>query len=79
MSLLKTFFSSISMGNVGETYRRNSEFTLFYVNHIAYFGHCDQPVCLTEHKIPQIKVPHGFVSENVNLVVKVICDSCSEQ
>ena len=28
-------------------------------------------------KIPQIKVPDGFVSENVNLVVKGICDKCS--
>lgn len=40
---------------------------------------CDETVCLTEHKIPQIKVPDGFVSENVNLVVKGICDKCSGQ
>ena len=38
---------------------------------------CNETVCLTEHKIPQIKVPEGFVSENVNLVVKGICDKCS--
>ncbi|MEX0995871.1 MAG: transcriptional repressor [Flavobacteriaceae bacterium] len=38
---------------------------------------CNETVCLTEHKIPQIKVPSGFVSENVNLVVKGICDKCS--
>lgn len=38
---------------------------------------CGETVCLTEHKIPLIKVPDGFVSENVNLVVKGICDKCS--
>lgn len=40
-------------------------------------NNCNETVCLTEHKIPQIKVPNGFVSENVNLVVKGICDKCS--
>jgi Fur family ferric uptake transcriptional regulator len=40
-------------------------------------NNCNETVCLTEHKIPQIKVPKGFVSENVNLVVKGICDKCS--
>nr|WP_298793681.1 transcriptional repressor [uncultured Allomuricauda sp.] len=40
-------------------------------------NNCGETVCLTEHKIPQIKVPNGFVSENVNLVVKGICDKCS--
>lgn len=40
-------------------------------------SNCKKTVCLTEHKIPKIKVPDGFVSENVNLVVKGICDKCS--
>ena len=40
---------------------------------------CGETVCLTDHKIPQIKVPEGFISENVNLVVKGICDKCSRQ
>lgn len=40
-------------------------------------NNCNETICLTEHKIPQIKVPNGFVSENVNLVVKGICDKCS--
>lgn len=40
-------------------------------------NNCNETVCLTEHKIPQIKVPVGFVSENVNLVVKGICNKCS--
>lgn len=40
-------------------------------------NNCNETICLTEHKIPQIKVPDGFISENVNLVVKGICDKCS--
>ena len=42
-------------------------------------NNCNETICLTEHKIPLIKVPDGFVSENVNLVVKGICDKCSGQ
>ena len=40
-------------------------------------NNCNETICLTDHKIPQIKVPEGFISENVNLVVKGICDACS--
>ena len=40
-------------------------------------NNCGETICLTDHKIPQIKVPEGFVSENINLVVKGICDKCS--
>ncbi|WP_158838071.1 Fur family transcriptional regulator [Polaribacter sp. L3A8] len=42
-------------------------------------NHCNETVCLTDLKIPQIKVPDGFISENINLVVKGICDKCSGQ
>ena len=42
-------------------------------------NNCGETICLTDHKIPQIKVPEGFISENVNLVVKGICDKCSGQ
>ncbi len=41
-------------------------------------NNCNETVCLTDHKIPQIKVPEGFIAENVNLVVKGICDKCCE-
>lgn len=40
-------------------------------------NNCKETICLTDHKIPQIKVPQGFISENINLVVKGICDKCS--
>jgi Fur family ferric uptake transcriptional regulator len=42
-----------------------------------YCSNCNETVCLTDHKIPQINVPEGFISENVNLVVKGICNKCS--
>ncbi len=38
---------------------------------------CKETVCLTEHKIPHINLPDGFIAENINLVVKGICDKCS--
>jgi len=40
---------------------------------------CNETVCLTEHKIPHINLPEGFKAENVNLVVKGVCDKCSGQ
>jgi|TARA_R100000479_G_scaffold51000_2_gene23975 Fur family ferric uptake transcriptional regulator len=40
-------------------------------------SNCDKTVCLTEHKIPQISLPDGYVAEDVNLVVKGICSDCS--
>jgi len=38
---------------------------------------CDKTVCLTEHKIPHINLPAGYIAEDVNLVIKGICDICS--
>ncbi|MHA7944448.1 Fur family transcriptional regulator [Formosa sp. 3Alg 14/1] len=40
---------------------------------------CEATICLTDHKIPKIKVPKGFIAEHVNLVVKGVCDKCSDQ
>ncbi|MFC6269489.1 Fur family transcriptional regulator [Frigoriflavimonas asaccharolytica] len=42
-------------------------------------NNCDETVCLTEHKIPTINLPEGYVAENANLVVKGICEKCSGQ
>lgn len=41
-------------------------------------SHCDKTVCLTEHKIPHINLPAGYIAEDANLVIKGICDSCSQ-
>lgn len=39
---------------------------------------CNETVCLTEHKIPYISLPEGYRAEDVNLVVKGICNKCGE-
>ena len=38
---------------------------------------CDQTVCLTEHKIPHMNLPDGYIAENANLVITGICAKCS--
>ena len=46
--------------------------------HLHFHCHnCDETVCLTEHKIPHINLPDGYVAENANLVLKGICEKCS--
>ncbi|OAB81454.1 Fur family transcriptional regulator [Cochleicola gelatinilyticus] len=42
-------------------------------------NNCHETVCITEHKIPHINLPKGYIAEDVNLVVKGICDTCSGQ
>lgn len=41
-------------------------------------NNCDETVCLTEHKIPHINLPEGYLAEDANLVVKGICEKCSK-
>uniref|UniRef100_UPI004047A279 Fur family transcriptional regulator n=1 Tax=Flavobacteriaceae TaxID=49546 RepID=UPI004047A279 len=41
-------------------------------------NNCNETVCLTEHKIPHISLPDGYITEDINLVVKGICEKCSE-
>jgi len=38
---------------------------------------CNETVCITAYKIPPIHLPKDYVAENVNLVVKGICDKCN--
>ena len=40
-------------------------------------NNCDETVCLTEHKIPHINLPNGYLAEDMNLLVKGICEKCS--
>lgn len=40
---------------------------------------CNETICLTDHKIPHISLPEGFVTEDMNLVLKGICDKCSSK
>ncbi|MFZ0489362.1 MAG: transcriptional repressor, partial [Salegentibacter sp.] len=37
---------------------------------------CNETFCLTDHRIPQISLPKGYKAEDVNLVVKGICEKC---
>ena len=38
---------------------------------------CNETICLTDHKIPHISLPKGFISKEINLVIKGICDKCN--
>lgn len=40
-------------------------------------NNCRETTCLTEHKIPQINLPDGYIAEDMNLVIKGICEHCS--
>ncbi len=42
-------------------------------------SNCDETVCLTEHKIPHINLPNGYIAEDANLVITGICEKCSGQ
>ncbi|MGA8855400.1 MAG: transcriptional repressor [Christiangramia sp.] len=37
---------------------------------------CNETICLTDHKIPHISLPKGFVTQDMNLVIKGVCDKC---
>ena len=39
---------------------------------------CNKTTCLTEHRIPQINLPDKFIPEDVNMLVKGICEHCNQ-
>lgn len=39
---------------------------------------CNETICLTDHKIPHISLPKGFITQDMNLVLKGICDRCNK-
>jgi Fur family ferric uptake transcriptional regulator len=43
-----------------------------------YCNSCKETFCLPDHKIPNIQLPSGFTSAEMNLIVKGICEKCSE-
>ena len=43
-----------------------------------YCNTCKETFCLPDHKIPDILLPSGFTSAEMNLVVKGICEKCSK-
>jgi len=40
---------------------------------------CGKTTCLPNNKIPALHLPTAFISEEINLVVKGICDKCSAE
>ncbi|NKI27031.1 transcriptional repressor [Arenibacter sp. 6A1] len=38
---------------------------------------CGETVCLTDYKIPNVSLPKGYLAEDMNLLVKGICDKCN--
>jgi len=41
-------------------------------------NNCNETLCLTDHKIPHISLPKGFITQDMNLVLKGTCDRCSK-
>lgn len=39
---------------------------------------CSSTTCLTAYRIPHITLPKGFVPEDINMLVKGICDQCNQ-
>lgn len=39
---------------------------------------CEKTFCLESIHIPSVQLPKGFLLENVNFVLKGLCDSCSK-
>jgi Fur family transcriptional regulator, ferric uptake regulator len=46
-------------------------------NHIHFVcDSCGNTTCLDETAIPQIKLPHGYRQEKVNVIVNGVCKTC---
>lgn len=41
-------------------------------------NNCNETICLTDHKIPHISLPSGYISQDINLVIKGTCEKCSK-
>ncbi|MCF6169325.1 transcriptional repressor [Lutibacter sp.] len=39
---------------------------------------CKQTICLPKHKIPYIKLPDGFIADDVSLIVTGMCNKCNK-
>jgi Fur family ferric uptake transcriptional regulator len=46
--------------------------------HVHFFCNaCKETLCLPKSHIPQVSLPEGFASEEVNLMVKGTCNKCA--
>lgn len=49
-----------------------------HVNHVHFTcTECGQTYCLTDYAIPVVDVPEGFVSKEIEYVIKGLCHKCS--
>lgn len=47
--------------------------------HVHFYCYdCKETICLPKTHIPEIKLPDGFVSDELNLLVKGKCQNCSK-
>ena len=44
-----------------------------------YCEHCHQTFCFYDTPIPHILLPHGFVMNSINYMVKGLCPSCARK
>lgn len=42
-----------------------------------HYNICNETTCLPKYKIPSINLPEAYIAEEINLVVKGICDKCN--
>lgn len=43
-----------------------------------YCSHCNETYCMPATQIPKVTLPEKFTVKEVNLVVKGLCDKCSD-
>ena len=49
-----------------------------HVNHVHFTcTRCGQTLCLTDYAIPLVDLPAGFVTHEVEYVIKGVCPKCS--
>ncbi len=44
-----------------------------------YCTKCEKTTCLTDIAIPDVPLPQYYIAENINMVVKGLCDKCSKK
>ncbi|HLS30154.1 MAG TPA: transcriptional repressor [Flavobacteriaceae bacterium] len=37
---------------------------------------CEETTCLTDYSIPKIRLPKNYIAQDMNLIVRGICDNC---
>lgn len=51
-----------------------------HLNHVHFTCTvCSQTYCLEDHQIPVVPLPEGFVMEEVEYVIKGVCDKCNRK